>query len=215
MSNILSIKNLSKKYRDIEKYILNNFSLNIKKGDFVTLLGISGSGKTTLLNILGTLDSNYTGSVLLDNIDLNNISNSKRDEIRSSMIGIVFQFHNLIDGLTVYENILMPTRAYNNILDYNHINRVINDLGISHIRDKNITNCSGGERQRVAIARALANKPKIILADEPTGNLDIDNSIRVAEIFRRINKEYATTVIVATHNRSLFSFSDQTIEMNS
>lgn len=180
---------------------LENISLNIKKGEFVSLIGESGSGKSTLLSILSTLLKPTSGEISFDNLNFKSIKNI--DSFRRENIGFIFQFHYLINYLTVKENIALA----NEKASKNEISSLLELLGIKELLNKYPNEISGGQRQRVAIARALINNPKIIFADEPTGNLDSKNSLNVFEILKNFSSK-GTTIVVATHDKNLAAMAD-------
>jgi lipoprotein-releasing system ATP-binding protein len=180
---------------------LEDISLNIKKGEFVSLIGESGSGKSTLLSILSTLLKPTNGEISFDNLDFKSIKNI--DSFRRENIGFIFQFHYLINYLTVKENIALA----NEKASKNEISSLLELLGIKELINKYPNEISGGQRQRVAIARALINNPKIIFADEPTGNLDSKNSLNVFEILKNFSSK-GTTIVVATHDKNLAAMAD-------
>ncbi|WP_368028612.1 ABC transporter ATP-binding protein [Arcobacter sp. s6] len=180
---------------------LENISLNIKKGEFVSLIGESGSGKSTLLSILSTLLKPTSGEISFDNLNFKSIKNI--DSFRRENIGFIFQFHYLINYLTVKENIALA----NEKASKNEISSLLELLGIKELINKYPNEISGGQRQRVAIARALINNPKIIFADEPTGNLDSKNSLNVFEILKNFSSK-GTTIVVATHDKNLAAMAD-------
>ncbi|MCS7215774.1 MAG: ABC transporter ATP-binding protein [Thermodesulfovibrio sp.] len=201
---MIEIKNIKKIYkRGAEKlYALKGIDCSIEKGEFIAITGPSGSGKSTFLHIIGCLDSPTEGEVIIDGI---NIKNSKKKDlinIRRQKIGFVFQNFYLIPGLNIYENIALPVLFSRKKNYRKKILSLIEDLGLSHRINHKPHQLSGGEMQRVAIARALANEPEILLADEPTGSLDTENSERIFEIFRTLNNK-GLTIIVATHNLDL------------
>ncbi|RXJ84593.1 ABC transporter ATP-binding protein [Arcobacter sp. CECT 8985] len=201
---MISIKNISHKYE--KEFVLKNINLNIKKGSFVAITGESGSGKTTLLSIISTLLKPTSGEVLFENINYNNIKNI--DKFRQENIGFIFQFHYLINYLTVKENIQL---ANENATD-EKILEILKQLKIESLINSYANEISGGQRQRVAIARALINNPKVIFADEPTGNLDSKNSLNVFNLFKELIKQ-GVTLIVATHDKNLASLADINIEV--
>jgi lipoprotein-releasing system ATP-binding protein len=180
---------------------LENISLNIKKGEFISLIGESGSGKSTLLSILSTLLKPTSGEISFDNLNFKSIKNI--DSFRRENIGFIFQFHYLINYLTVKENIALA----NEKASKNEISSLLELLGIKELINKYPNEISGGQRQRVAIARALINNPKIIFADEPTGNLDSKNSLNVFEILKNFSSK-GTTIVVATHDKNLAAMAD-------
>lgn len=185
---------------------LKNINFEIKKGEFVAIIGESGSGKSTLLSILSTLLKPTSGEIFFKDINFKDIKNI--DTFRQENIGFIFQFHYLIDYLNVKENIQI---ANENAKD-KEIEELLELLGIKNIINKYPNEISGGQRQRAAIARALINKPKVIFADEPTGNLDSKNSQNVFDIFKKLSKE-GTTIIVATHDINLSSKADRIVEV--
>ena len=200
---MIHLTNVYKSY-DKQSYVLKDLSLEIKKGDLVSIMGESGSGKTTLLNIIGTLDYLSEGMYLFDSMDLSKISQKKLSKMRNKKIGFVFQQYYLIPYLTVYYNVMMP-------LQYSKMKRkekqekvmkALSMLGIDNLKDKKINHLSGGEMQRVAIARAIVNEPDLLLCDEPTGNLDEKNTKIVLDTLNKLN-ENGTTIILVTHNKWL------------
>lgn len=196
--------NLTHKYQN--DLALKDICLQVKKGEFVSIIGESGSGKSTLLSILSTLLKPTYGEVVFDGKRLDEIKDI--NSFRQKNIGFIFQFHYLINYLTVEENILLAKEDATN----EEINNLLKMLNIEDIKDKFPIEISGGQRQRVAIARALINKPKVIFADEPTGNLDSKNSLNVFEIFRTLSKR-GTTIVVATHDLKLANQSDKIYEV--
>jgi len=201
---MIQIKNISKTYDNIK--VIDNINLKINEGDYMSIIGSSGAGKTTLINILGTIedyDKNKNSSFFFYDEDLSKYNDNDLAKLRNSNIGFIFQFHELLPELTAKENILLPSKLYDN-LRINHKNifdDLIDLLDIKKIIHKNSTNLSGGEKQRVAVARALINKPKIILADEPTGNLDSKNSKIIQNLFKKINEEIGTAIVLVTHDK--------------
>ena len=200
---MIEIKNLNKSYNN--QIVLNNLSLVINKGDFISIVGPSGAGKTTLLNIIGTIDSfdkNDKSSLMFEKTDLSKLNDNELSSFRNKNIGFIFQFHQLLPELTAKENILLPSMIgkFDSDKSLNNLNKLSSILGINKILDKKPEFLSGGEKQRVAVARALINNPSLILADEPTGNLDSDNAKKIQELFKKINKELDVTIILVTHN---------------
>ncbi|WP_156285994.1 ABC transporter ATP-binding protein [Oceanivirga salmonicida] len=197
---ILRLENLTKIYETkVEKIkILDNINFVVNDGDLISIQGKSGSGKSTLLNILGLLDTQYQGKIILEGT-------------RSENIGFVFQFHHLLPEFTAIENVAMP--ALRNSKDknkvYEHAKELLGLVGLGDRLDFYPSELSGGQKQRVAIARALINNPKIILADEPTGNLDTENSININELFLKINKEKNKAIIIVTHSIELANIADK------
>lgn len=212
--NILSIRNISKTYcGNIPFKALDKVSLNIDKGEFVSVMGPSGSGKSTLLNIISTVDRQSEGEVILDGYDISKLEGERLAEFRRKQLGFVFQDFNLIDTLTVGENIMLPlTLEGASIKDINIQTRNISKfLGIDKILDRKTYEISGGQAQRCAIARAIINKPAILLADEPTGNLDSKSTDDVLKLFTKINIEQNVTTLMVTHEAYSASYSDRVI----
>ena len=213
---MITIKNLSKIFQteEVETKALNEVSITINQGDFVTIMGASGSGKSTLLNIVGLLDSASSGSYHLLKQEMIGLKEQQRSKIRKENIGFVFQNFNLIDELSVYDNIELPL-IYNNVTASERkqkIEKMAERLGISHRLKHYPQQLSGGQQQRVAVARALINDPKIILADEPTGNLDSKNGNEVMELLTDLHAQGAT-ILMVTHSDYDASFSQKTIFM--
>ena len=201
---ILEAKNLSHDYNG--DLALKNINLSIEKGEFISIIGESGSGKTTLLSILSTLLKEKSGELFFENKKYKDIKNI--DKFRKDNIGFIFQFHYLINYLTNAENIKIANEKASD----KEISELFNLLDIRELLNKFPNEISGGQRQRVAIARALINKPKVLFADEPTGNLDSKNSLNVFKLFQELSKE-GITVIVATHDKSLAQLSNRIIEV--
>ena len=201
---MIEIKNLNKSYNN--HIVLNNISMKIDKGDFISIVGPSGAGKTTLLNILGTIDSfdkNEKTSLLFEKTDLTKLNDKELSSFRNKKIGFIFQFHQLLPELTARENILLPSMIgkFDSGKSNDNLNKLSSILDINKILDKKPEFLSGGEKQRVAVARALINNPSLLLADEPTGNLDSDNANKIQELFKKINKELGVTIVLVTHNK--------------
>ena len=188
---ILRIENVSKYYGEKwnEIKVLDDISLTIKKGEFVAIIGTSGSGKTTLLNIIGGIDKPTNGKVIIDGNDIQQLKDSELSAYRRRTVSMIFQFFNLIPILNVKENILLPALLDNKKIDYEKLDNLIEDLGLKE-KEKMLPNqLSGGQQQRVAIGRALMCEPEIILADEPTGNLDSKNSEEIINLLKKYNKK--------------------------
>ena len=214
MSNMISIKNLNKIYKTglVEVHALKNINLEIKQGEFVAIMGQSGSGKSTLMNILGCLDRPTSGEYLLEETDISKLNQDELSLIRNKKIGFVFQSFNLIPRTNVLRNVELPM-VYAKIKSSNRRQRAIELLekvGLSDRINHLPNELSGGQKQRVAIARALANNPPIILADEPTGNLDTQSSEEIMEIFRNLNNE-GNSIILVTHEPELAEYADRVI----
>ena len=211
--NIISLKNVNKYYKTGNEsfHALKDITLDIRESEFAVILGKSGSGKSTLLNIIGGLDSYDTGEVILDGFNYKNADDRIMSEFRCRKIGFVFQSYNLIPVLNVYENITFPVNISRENIDTDYISNIIEELGLKG-KEKSFPNqLSGGQQQRVAIARALANKPKIILADEPTGNLDSAIGKDVLKLLTNGVKEYGHTLVMITHNPDIAKYADRVI----
>ena len=213
---MIKVKNLSKSFNN--QLVLDNISIDIKKGDFISIVGSSGAGKTTFLNILGTIeeyDKNPKTSILFNNIEITNLDDNKLSSFRNREIGFIFQFHQLLPELTAQENILLPSMiAKNNEkTSLNNLNKLSTILDIKSILEKKPEFISGGEKQRVAVARALINSPSILLADEPTGNLDSKNADIIQKLFKKINKDLNLTIILVTHNTKFSKIADKCMVM--
>ena len=214
---MIKVKNLSKSFNN--QLVLDNISIDIKKGDFISIIGPSGAGKTTFLNILGTIDEydkNPKTSILFNNIDITNLDDGKLSSFRNKEIGFIFQFHQLLPELTAQENILLPSmigkRSEKESLD--NLMKLSSILEINHILNKKPEFISGGEKQRVAVARALINSPSILLADEPTGNLDSKNAEKIQKLFKKINKELNVTIVLVTHNKAFSKIADKCLVLS-
>lgn len=212
---MLVAENLTKIYGrgDIAVRAVNNVSFEIEPRSFVGIVGASGSGKSTLLHILSTLDTPTSGSVLLDNEDIYRLSSAQQAALRRKKFGFVFQFFNLVPTLTVRENIILPLLMDGADPDMEHINKLIDRLGIKDKVDTFPGKLSGGQQQRVAIARALAAKPVIVFADEPTGNLDSKNSKAIIELFKSTASAYGQTLILVTHDSSVAAECTRVVEL--
>ena len=213
---MIKLENLSKVYRtdEIESTALNQVSFEIEKGEFVSVMGPSGCGKSTLLNILGMLDKPESGSYKFQGTEVSGLNEKGRSDVRKHNIGFVFQNFNLIDELTVFENIELPL-IYNKVSSSERkkrVNELIDKIGISHRSSHFPQQLSGGQQQRVAVARALITKPPLILADEPTGNLDSSHGNEVMELLCNLN-EAGTTIIMVTHSSHDASYSQRIINL--
>ena len=213
---MIKLENLTKVYRtaEVETTALNEVSFEVKKGEFVSIMGPSGCGKSTLLNLLGMLDKPERGNYQFMENEIAGLNEKQRSEIRKKHIGFVFQNFNLIDELTVFENIELPL-IYNNISTKQRkqmVDEIIERIGISHRSNHFPQQLSGGQQQRVAVARALVSKPHLILADEPTGNLDSSNGNEVMELLCELN-EKGTTIIMVTHSSHDASYSNRIINL--
>lgn len=208
-------KNLVKIYGNKENKVIavDNVNLNIEEGKFLAIVGDSGSGKSTLLKLIGGLESLTSGELRFGETNLHNLKEDKLILYRRENIGFVFQDFNLIDFLTVKENIIFPVKFFKKNIDNELFNILVDRLKIRKILDYNSEVISGGEKQRVAIARALLMKPKLILADEPTGSLDSKNTEEVFVLFKELAKSFSQTVVMVTHNLELAKRCDEIIEM--
>lgn len=206
-------KNIEKKYENLQ--VLRGVSLEITQGEIVTIVGKSGAGKSTLLHILGTLDKADKGEVWLDNVEVSKLSGQRLASFRNENMGFIFQFHHLLPEFTAIENVMMPAfiakksenqarKRAAELLDY---------LGLSERITHKPTQLSGGEQQRVAVARALMNAPKVVFADEPTGNLDSASSSDLHQLFLKLREDFKQTFVIVTHNQELADLSDRTLNM--
>jgi lipoprotein-releasing system ATP-binding protein len=199
---ILRAKNICKTFSNGKNQlsVLQDFSLDVEVGEIITIMGQSGSGKTTALNILGTLDQPDSGELTLGGKQVHTMNEKELSSIRNRDIGFVFQFHHLLPEFTAIENILMPAWI-NGIEDYtDRAIDLIEKMGLSDRKDHFPSQLSGGERSRVAVARALMNQPKLVLADEPTGNLDEKNANKLIDLLSEINKDFQQAIVLTTHN---------------
>lgn len=213
--NILSTHNLTKTYGtgDNVVHALTDVSLDIEEGKFVSIIGSSGSGKSTLLNLLGGLDRPTSGDVILDGKAIFEMDDEALTIFRRRKIGFVFQNYNLVPILNVYENIVLPIELDGTKIDTAYVDKIMDVLGLSEKKFSMPNQLSGGQHQRVAIARALAAKPSIILADEPTGNLDSKTSMDVIALLKLTGKEFAQTIVMITHNEEIATMADQMIRI--
>lgn len=210
---ILEIKNLCKTYGtgDTTVKALDNVSFSVEKGEFVAIIGPSGSGKSTLLHILGGVDTPTSGSVVIDGTDISKLDETALAIFRRRQIGLIYQFYNLIPILTVEENMTLPLLLDGKKPDKALIKEMSETLGLSNRMTFLPNQLSGGQQQRVSIGRALVNNPALMLADEPTGNLDSKNSHEIISLLRRFNREHGQTVIIITHDESIALSADRTI----
>ena len=213
--NILSTHDLTKIYGngDNEVHALSHVSLDIEEGTFVSIIGSSGSGKSTLLNLLGGLDRRTSGEVIVDGKSIFEMRDEELTIFRRRKIGFVFQNYNLMPILNVYENIVLPIELDGAKIDEAYVERIMDMLKLSEKRYAMPNQLSGGQQQRVAIARALAAKPSIILADEPTGNLDSKTSMDVIALLKLTSKEFAQTIVMITHNEEIATIADRMIRI--
>lgn len=212
---VLSTEDLRKTYGNGETAVhaLDGVNITVKKGEFVSIVGTSGSGKSTLLNMLGGLDRPDSGKVVVDGKDIFSLNDEELTIFRRRKIGFVFQNYNLVPSLNVYENIVLPVELDGNEPDKEYIDTIISTLGLSEKTENLSNNLSGGQQQRVAIARALASKPAIVLADEPTGNLDSKTSQDVLGLLRITSQKFSQTIVMITHNEEIAQLSDRIIRI--
>lgn len=212
---ILEATNISKTYKTgtVEVNALKPCSLQFEQGEFVSVIGKSGSGKSTLLKLLGGVEVPDDGEILIDGKSILHLNDKELSKVRRTKIGFIYQDYNLLSEFTAYENIILPIRLDGKIVDSEKIEGILKVLGIFSCKDKFPGELSGGEQQRVAIARALAIEPAIILADEPTGNLDCENSNEVVCLMRKAAKLYKQTIIMVTHDMQTADYADRMIHI--
>ena len=210
---MISGKNIFKRYGKVE--VLKGVDLEINKGEVVSIVGPSGSGKSTLLHILGTLDNADMGEVVMNNIQINSLSGKKLSAFRNKHIGFVFQFHHLLPEFTALENVCIPGWIAGKMKTEvkKEAERLLHMLGLAERMENKPNQLSGGEQQRVAVARALINKPDIIFADEPTGNLDSANAKELHQLFFDLREKFDQTFLIVTHNEELAQLSDRVLHM--
>ena len=217
MDSILELRQVDKIYHGaVDTQVLFEVNVGFEEGSCTSIVGESGSGKSTLLNIMGTLDKPTHGEVFIGGRRIDTLDKNKLAELRNEAIGFVFQFHYLLPEFTVLENILIPYLIGKKKVSKEIVKRaeeLLEMMGIAQLRSSPVTKISGGEQQRTAIARALINYPKLIMADEPTGNLDSHTTEKICSVFREINQKYGTTFIVVTHDRRVAEHTDRIIEM--
>ncbi|HWL63713.1 MAG TPA: ABC transporter ATP-binding protein [Steroidobacteraceae bacterium] len=216
---VLRLAGLRKSYNvglPTEIEVLHGLDLSIRRHDFAALVGPSGSGKSTLLNLLGLLDTPTTGELYLLGRPVRELDDGQRTDLRAEALGFVFQFHHLMPAFTALENVLMPLMVRHGRPAADAVERarqLLHDVGLAQMMERKPTELSGGQQQRVAIARALVTRPALLLADEPTGNLDTKTAADVFELFRRFNRESGCAVLVVTHDPRLSGVCDRTIEL--
>lgn len=213
----IELKGITKVYgTSIKTQVLHGVDLSFEKESFNSIIGQSGSGKSTLLNIMGTLDSPSSGEVIINGVNITSLKRNDISLVRNKTIGFIFQFHYLLPEFTALENVLMPIRIRKEKITpevLKRANELMDLVGLSKVKNNLAVNMSGGQQQRTAIARALMGNPKIILADEPTGNLDSDTTEQIYDLLREINKRYKTTFIIITHDRRIAEKADRIIEV--
>jgi len=216
---LLVAQNLDKVYGtgDIATHALRDVSFSLGEGEFASIIGQSGSGKSTLLNLLGLLDTPSGGSVVYRGQNAGALSKAERAKLRNSLVGFVFQFHYLLPEFSVYENVIMPALIGGSMPSAGMKQRAeetLGLLGLDGLESKNANALSGGQKQRVAIARALMNRPSLLLADEPTGNLDTVNTALVYKLFRQVSAETGTAFLIVTHDRAVAQQTDRVLEVS-
>ncbi len=219
MPKIIELQKINKIYGENTKFptqVLYDIDLAFEESSFNSIIGQSGSGKSTLLNILGTLDKPSNGTVLINQIESSKMKKNVLAKLRNETIGFIFQFHYLLPEFTALENVLMPYQISKKPITKEVLaraNELLDLVGLEKVKNNLSINMSGGQQQRTAIARSLMNQPKIILADEPTGNLDSDTTEQIYELLREINHKFKTTFIVITHDRHIAEKADRIIEI--
>lgn len=212
---ILRVENLTKIYgKDSTKVTaLDNVSFSVEKGEFAAIVGASGSGKSTLLHLIGGVDRPTSGKVYIGDRDIYDLDDDSLAIFRRRQIGLIYQFYNLIPILNVEENITLPLALDGRVVDQNELNKLIDLLGLSDRKEHLPNELSGGQQQRTSIGRALITRPSIILADEPTGNLDSGSGSEVISLLKKSNKEYKQTIVMITHNMEIAKCADRIIEL--
>ena len=213
---MILVKNISKTYNN--KKVVNKIDLNVKKGEIISITGPSGAGKTTLLNLISTLDSpdkNNDSTIKINDIDILSLNDKKLSKFRNTQIGFIFQFHELLPEFTALENVIIPAiiKGEKKDVSLKKAKTLLETLGLSNIINQFPSQLSGGEQQRVAVARALINNPKIIFADEPSGNLDSKSSDLLHKLFFDLREKLNITFIIVTHNKELSNMTDRTLNL--
>jgi lipoprotein-releasing system ATP-binding protein len=220
---MLTAQSLKKTYRRhaVSVQVLNGLALEVRSGEFLSIVGASGSGKSTLLHLLGTLDAPDSGAVLLEGKRIDNLPSRERDQLRNRTFGYIFQFYHLLPELTTIDNVLMPAYIHHTFLNWwktraqwrRRAEDLLKKVGLSHRLKHRPRELSGGEMQRTAIARALLMNPRILLADEPTGNLDAESGGEIVRLLKEINRDEGLTVVMVTHNLEIASGTDRVVKM--
>lgn len=217
MANILELKDINKVYGEkVKTQVLFDINLDFEESSFNSIIGESGSGKSTLMNIIGTLDKATSGQVIIDGKDITKLNKDQTAVLRNETIGFIFQFHYLLPEFTVLENVLMPYRIKHNKITKEaekRANDLLEVVGLSKVKNNKSTDISGGQQQRAAIARSLINNPRIILGDEPTGNLDSETTQTIFKLLKDINQEFKSTFILITHDKKVAEQADRIIEI--
>ncbi|MBK5245137.1 MAG: ABC transporter ATP-binding protein [Eubacteriaceae bacterium] len=211
---LIEIRNATKTYKtgEISLDALKNVSLTMNEGEMGVILGPSGSGKSTLLNIIGGIDRIDSGNVIVDGVDIVGLNDNKLTLYRRNSVGFIFQFYNLVPNLTAYENVEVAANISKNPID---MDEILESVGMSEFKNRFPRELSGGQQQRVAIARAIVKKPKLLLCDEPTGALDYNSAKEILQLITEVNKKFATTVIIITHNNAISSIANRIIKLRS
>jgi len=220
MENIIEVKNVKKEFgsaKTVSTKVLDGVNMNVKKGEFVSLMGASGSGKSTLLYLIGGLDRDFTGDISVCGKSISNIKEKELSEIRLNDIGFIFQFYNLVQNLNVEDNIMLPqlVAGKSRASLKRKLDDILNIVGLTEKRKQYPSKLSGGQQQRVAIARAVMGNPKLILADEATGNLDKKSGAEIMDLFRRINKEKGISILQVTHSEKCAEYGDRIVWLDS
>lgn len=217
MSNVLVCHQLTKVYCQgkVETPVLSGLDLEVKKGELLAIVGSSGCGKSTFLHLAGALDKPTSGEVTINGVDIHHLSNKKRAEFRNQHIGFIYQFHHLMMEFSALENVAMPLliRGNKKHIVLSEAEKMLAQVGLSHRLDYRPAELSGGERQRVAIARALVTKPALVLADEPTGNLDFDTAEQIYQLLRELNQRVNTSFVIVTHDLVLAARLDRQLKL--
>ncbi|BAM47089.1 ABC transporter ATP-binding protein [Amphibacillus xylanus] len=217
MAKLLELKNITKVYgTKVKNQVLFDINLDFEESSFNSIIGTSGSGKSTLMNIIGTLDTPTSGEVIIDGRSTANMNKDELAILRNETIGFIFQFHHLLPEFTVLENVLMPYRIKHNKVTKEALelaDELIETVGLTKVKHNKATDLSGGQQQRAAIARSLINRPKIILGDEPTGNLDTETTKIVFNLLKKINEEFKSTFILITHDQKVAQLADRIIDI--
>ncbi len=219
MENVIEVKNISKTFgtKNNKNKVLDDLSMEVKKGEFVSLMGSSGSGKSTLLYLIGGLDRDFEGDISIDgeSITKSNMKEKKLTDIRLNKMGFIFQFYNLVQNLNVMDNILLPqvVKGASKASLKKDLDEILKITGLTEKKRAMPATLSGGQQQRVAIARAMIGKPDIILADEPTGNLDSKSTAEIMELFKKVNQELGITILQVTHSDECAEYGTRTIRL--
>ena len=217
MENLIEVRNVNKIFgtKNNTNQVLENCSLSVAKGEFVSLMGASGSGKSTLLYLIGGLDREFTGEILIDGEDIakSKMKEKKLTDIRLNKMGFIFQFYNLVQNLNVTDNILLPqnVKGVSKAKLKKDLDEILEITGLTEKRKAMPATLSGGQQQRVAIARAMIGKPEIILADEPTGNLDAKSTAEIMDLFKKVNRELGITILQVTHSAECAEYGTRTV----